>query len=150
MSHPNMKLTPLRAAAALAAVFLLLAGCATTPPLPKVTYPITYQIGVGNTQVTTSAGPQNTNQSATQQVTVEPGETFYYQVVSPVAVTLSVYEAGAGGHTLLGQMQGASFTSSIVPQTSSLEFSFAVSEANTGGTVQFTLSDRPIAPAVTP
>jgi hypothetical protein len=129
-----------------------LSGCATpAPTVPKVAYPVTYQINVGNTEVSAPAGPQNLNVNATQQVTVQPGATLYYQVISPVAVTMYIYADGDGGsHALLGQMQGTSFTSSILPSTSSLEFAFAVAQANSSGTLQFTISDQPIAPAVTP
>jgi hypothetical protein len=43
-------------------------------------------------------------------------------------------------------MQGSNFSSSIVSQTGTLEFVFSAAQANTGGTVTFTISDRPMAP----
>ena len=50
----------------------LLVGC-TTPSerRPVVAYPVTYDVPVGNTQVSASTGPQNLNVSSTQQVAVE-------------------------------------------------------------------------------
>jgi hypothetical protein len=127
---------------------LFAAGCATTPPRPVVHYPVTYDVPVGNTQVNSSAGPQNLNVSSTQQVTADVGEPLYYQIVSPVAVTVSVYERRStdSGRMLLKEMQGTSFTSSITPAVSALEFVFSVQESNSSGTLKFTLSDRPIAP----
>jgi len=132
---------------ALALAFIV-SGCATTP---RVNYPITYQINVGNSQVLSGYGPQNLNVNATQVVAVEPGKTFYYQVVSPLDVTVYVYEhPEANERRLVSQMQGTAFTSSVVPNMDSLEFLFSVTKANTSGTIQFTISDRPIAPVVTP
>ena len=129
------------------------AGCATPPPpRPVVVYPVTYDVPVGNTQVTSSAGDQNLNVSATQQVTAEAGEALYYQIVSPVAVTVSIYERRSpdSGRGLVKEFQGAAFTSSITPVAKSLEFVFSVQESNSSGTLKFTLSDRPIAPGVSP
>jgi hypothetical protein len=146
-----MKLTPSSFFAPLPLILAAcLAGCATSPPMPSVTYPVTYQINLANSQVAASGyGPQNLNVAATQQVTVEPGQTLYYQVNSPVAVTLSIYaDDGAGNRTALGQLQGTSFTSSVLPSTAHLDFAFSVAQPNSSGTLQFTLSDRPIAPAV--
>jgi hypothetical protein len=40
-------------------------------------------------------------------------------------------------------MQGMTFSSTINPSTSVLEFAFAPTLANTNGTLQFTLSDTP-------
>lgn len=131
---------------------LLAAGCeSTTSPYPHITYPATYQLQVGNSQVNSSYGPQSSNVTASQRVTVEPGVPLYYQVVSPVAVTAYVYQDdSSGNHTLIGEMQGTDFNSSITPQTQALDFAFAVSNANSSGTLQFTLSDRPIARPPTP
>ena len=125
---------------------LFLAGCATTASVPRVNYPVSYNVQVGNTQVATAAGGQNLNVAATQQVEVDPGEPLYYRVDSPVDVTVSVFEvASSGSRSLLGQMRGTSFTTSIMPSTSMVEFSFAASQPNSSGLVQFTLSDEPIA-----
>jgi hypothetical protein len=46
-------------------------------------------------------------------------------------------------------MQGSNFSSSVTSQTGTVSFVFSAAQANTGGTVTFTVSDRPIAP-VTP
>lgn len=146
------KHTRLVSFAVLLALGLFASGCSTTPPRPVVHYPVTYDVPVGNTQVSSSAGPQNLNVSSTQQVTAEVGDPLYYQIVSPVAVTVSVYErrSTGSGRMLLREMQGTSFTSSITPSVSALEFVFSVQESNSSGTLKFTLSDRPIAPGVTP
>lgn len=131
---------------------LALTACvAPTPPRPVVAYPVSYQVQIGNTQVTANDGPQNLNVSATQDVSVEPGKTLYYQVVSPIDVTLSLYELPYTNSpsTRLAQTQGTTFTSSITPTTSAVRFTFSATQANSSGTLRFTLSDRPIAPAVT-
>lgn len=132
---------------------LALTACvAPTPPRPVVSYPVSYQVQIGNTQVRANDGPQNLNVSATQDVSVEPGKTLYYQVVSPINVTLSLAELPVPSTTItapIAQMQGTTFTSSITPTTSALRFTFVASQANSSGTLRFTLSDEPIAPAVT-
>lgn len=131
---------------------LALTACvAPTPPRPVVAYPVSYQVQVGNTQVTANTGPQNLNVAATQDVSVEPGKTLYYQVTSPIDVTLSLYELPYTNSpsTRLAQTQGTTFTSSITPTSSAVRFTFTASQPNTSGTLRFTLSDRPIAPAVT-
>lgn len=128
-----------------AATVLWLAGCATTADVPRVSYPVSYNIQVGNAQVATSAGGQNLNVAPTQQVEVVPHEPLYYRVDSPVDVTVSVFELGrAGERSLLGQMRGTSFTTSLMPRTSQVEFAFSASQPNSSGMVQFTLSDEPI------
>jgi hypothetical protein len=136
------------------AVIGLLAGC-SSPPVekrPEVAYPVTYDVPVGNTQVKASTGPQDLNVSSTQQVTAEVGEALYYQILSPVPVTVSVYERTNANQArvLMREFQGTSFTDSIVPSSPNLEFVFAAQRANTGGTLKFTLSDRPLAPAIAP
>lgn len=138
-------LNPKIALLSLAAV-LLVGGCASTPPLTRIKYPITYQVNVGNTRVASDYGPQNLTTSANQQVSVEAGRPIYYQVVSPFEVTVQVSEPSSGGvKRQINQMQGTSFTASITPATPMLEFSFTPSHTNSGGTLQFTLSDQPIA-----
>jgi hypothetical protein len=133
------------------ALALVLGGCATAPMVPHVAYPATYSIQVGNTQVLSVYGPQNSNVTAAQQVTVAPGVPIYYQVVSPVAVTVYVYQDEVNGtRTLIGQMQGMTFSSSITPPVSSLEFAFAVANANSSGLLQFTINDQPMTPAAPP
>ena len=112
-----------------------------------VSYPITYRLPIGNSQVTSAYGPQNLNVNATQDVSVQPGTNLYYQVVAPVNLQFYVFDkTGPGpGGTMLGQMQGSNFSSSVVSQTGVIEFVFSAAQANTGGTVSFTVSDRPIA-----
>jgi hypothetical protein len=133
--------------------FLALTGCVSpTPPRPIVAYPVSYHIPISNTQVVSTDGPQNLTNSPTQDVSVEPGKTLYYQVVSPIDVTLTLSKlpvSTAMSTARIGQMQGTTFTSSITPTTSAIRFTFAASQANSSGTLRFTLSDRPIAPAVT-
>jgi|GEM_PF-1935225 hypothetical protein len=156
LTHHLMKksalLRPLLLAALPFALAFGFSGCATPPPpRPVVMYPVSYDVPIGNTQVSANDGPQNLNVSANQDVIVEPGKTLYYQVSSPIDVTLSLYELASPTMTSarLSQMQGTSFTSSIVPTTNALRFTFSAAQANSSGTLRFTLSDRPIAPAVT-
>jgi hypothetical protein len=136
------------------ALALLLGGCDSQPMVPHIAYPSSYQIQVGNSQVISAYGPQNSNVTAAQQVTVAPGVPIYYQVVSPVPVTVYVYQTDVSGSpALIGQMQGMTFTSSITPAVSSLTFAFAVANANSSGTLQFTINDQPMAtmaPAMAP
>ena len=122
-----------------------LSGCDSAP---SVAYPVTYRIPIGNSTVTSAYGPQNLNVNATQDVSVAPGSTLYYSVTAPVNLQFYVFDkTGPGpGGTQLGQMQGSNFASSIVSQTGTLEFVFSAAQANTGGTVSFTISDRPMAP----
>ena len=128
----------------LAASALLAAGCVTSN-LPRVTYPVTYQIQLGNTQVRSDYGPQNLNVNATQDVTAEAGEPLYYEINSPVPVNVYVYDLGSGdGRTLVGSNQGTLFTASVTPSGGTLRFVFSVAQANTSGVVQFTISDQPI------
>jgi len=140
----------------LAALAALLGGCASPqPPLPTVHYPVTYQVPIGNTSAQASAGPQSLNINATQDVEVQPGIPLYYQIVSPVNVTVYLYEkvGVAPGGNLLGNMQimaGVPTTNQLTPRTTSLEFTFSATQTNSSGTLQFTLSDQPIAAAVAP
>ncbi|MBW8780917.1 MAG: hypothetical protein JF599_03380 [Verrucomicrobia bacterium] len=136
-----------------AAVVFLAAGCHTPERRPVVVYPVTYDIPVGNTQVSASAGAQNLNVSATQQVTARVGEPLYYQIISPVPVTVSIYERRADmpePRMLVRELQGTNFTSSLTPSERLLEFVFSVKDSNSNGTLKFTISDRPIAPVMTP
>jgi hypothetical protein len=137
---------------AAAAFAMGIAGCTSEPTasLPRIHYPVTYNVPVGNTTVASAYGPQNLNVSATQDVTVQPNVTLYYQVNAPISVTMYVYEKGSAGQrgNLIGSMQGTSFVSSINPSDDVLEFAFAPSVTNTNGTLQFTLSDTPLQPAL--
>ena len=136
------------------AVIGLLAGCSAPPAekRPVVVYPVTYDVPVGNTKVKTVTGPQDLNVSSTQQVTAEVGEALYYQIISPVPVTVSVYErtTASQARVLMREFQGTSFTDSIMPSSPNLEFVFAAQQANTGGTLKFTLSDRPLPAFIAP
>jgi hypothetical protein len=106
---------------------------------------------VGNSQVLSAYGPQSSNVTGLQRVTVAPNVPLYYAVVSPVAITVYVYQDNDDGtRTLVGQMQGMTFNSSITPATTALEFAFAVTNANSSGTLQFTISDQPLAAAAPP
>jgi hypothetical protein len=129
-----------------AALLVLLAACSspTTTSLP-----MSYQIPIGNSQVSNAYGVQNLAVNATQDVTVTPGSTLYYQVVSPVNLTFYVFDktGGTPGGTLLGKLQGTTFTSQATSQTGTLEFVFSADQMGTGGTVQFNVSDRALAPA---
>jgi hypothetical protein len=87
-------------------------------------------------------------------VEVQPGVPLFYRINSPVNVTVYMYEkiGAAPGGNLLGQMQiaaGSPTTSQITPRTTALEFVFSATQTNSSGTLQFTLSDQPIAAGVT-
>ena len=79
---------------------------------------------------------------------MQPGLPLYYSVVAPVNLSFYVFDkTGPGpGGTQLGTMQGSAFASSVTSQTGTVEFVFSAAQANTGGTVTFTISDRPITP----
>jgi hypothetical protein len=131
------KLIAFLAAGAAAA---LLAGCSTVP-----TYPMTYQIPIGFSQVASVYGIRNLNVSATHDSNVQPGIPLFYQIASPVNLTLYVFDkTGSGpGGVLLSQMQGTNITSSATATSDTLEFVFSTSQPYTGGTVQLTVSDHP-------
>jgi hypothetical protein len=125
-------------------------GCGT-PSAPHAAYPVSYSIQVDNTQAYSDTTPQNSNMSATQDVAVANGQRLYYQVVSPVDVTVYFYRVeGQGERVFLGQMQGRTFTSSVTPNTNTLEFVFVATQPNSRATLKFTLSDQPVAPAAVP
>lgn len=134
-------ITPL---AALAVCFF--AGCATT----SVQYPITYQVPIGNSTVTSAYGPQNLNVSGVQDAPAIPGEPLYYQIVSPVNLSLYIFDkTGPGpGGPRLAQSQGTFFNTSVTPTGNTVEFVFSAAQQGTGGTVQFTVSDHPIPSAM--
>jgi hypothetical protein len=117
---------------------------------PMIVYPVTYDVPVGNTQVSASTGAQNLKVSPTQEVTADVGEPLYYQIVSPVPVNVAIYERRSPdrGRVLVREFQGTSLTNSIIPAEPHLEFQFAALQPNSSGTLQFTLSDRPLAPSV--
>lgn len=135
---------------AVSAAGLLAAGCATTVPAPQVAYPVTYQIPVGNTNVRAVNGPQDLAVAATQRVSVEPGDPLYYRIASPVDVTVQIYQLlPSGSRTLLTQVQGSNITNAMRPTTPALDFVFQAAQPNSNGTLTFTISDEPIAAAVT-
>jgi hypothetical protein len=128
-----------------AVVALAFTGCDSAP---TVAYPVTYRLPIGNSTVTSAYGPQNLNVNATQDVSVPVGQALYYSVVSPVNLQFYVFDktSPAPGGTQLSTMQGSAFASSVTSQTGTVEFVFSAAQANTGGTVTFTISDRPLAP----
>jgi hypothetical protein len=127
---------------------LLIGGCGTPSP-PHAAYPVTYNIQVDNTQVNSDTSPQNVNMSPTQDVAVVGGQALYYQVVSPVDVTVYFYGVeGQGERVFLNQMQGRTFTSSVTPSTNTLEFVFVATAPNSHGTLKFMLSDQSVAAPV--
>lgn len=129
------------------AAVLLIAGCASEPATPRIKYPVTYSVQVGNTRVASDYGPQNLTTQAVQQVSVDAGRPLYYQVVSPFEVNVTVSESASPGvKKQVSQMQGTTFTAMITPETPLVEFSFTPAHTNSGGTLQFTLSDQAITP----
>jgi hypothetical protein len=125
---------------------LLLAGCASSPD-----YPVTYQIPIGFAQTTSAYGIQNLNVSATHDSTVPAGEPMYYQINSPVPVTLYVFDkTGSGpGGALLNQMQGTNLTATATSSSGTLEFVVSAAQQYTSGTVQLTISDHHLPPSAT-
>ena len=133
---------------ALIFLVLFIVGCGT-PSAPHAAYPVTYGVQVDNTPARSDTRPQNPDMNPTQDVAVASGRLLYYQVVSPVDVTVYFYGVeGQGERVFLGQMQGRTFTSSVMPNTNTLEFVFVATQPNSRATLKFTLSDRPIVPAV--
>ena len=125
---------------------LFIGGCGTPSP-PHAAYPVTYSIQVDNTPAHSDTSPQNLNMSPTQDVAVVSGQRLYYQVASPVDVTVYFYGVeGQDQRVFLGQMQGRAFTSSVTPNTNTLEFVFIPTQPNSSSTLKFTLSDQPVAP----
>jgi hypothetical protein len=143
--QPAMKRERLAGFGALLLCFFI-GGCSTPPP-PRAAYPVTYSIQVDNTPAHSDTSPQNPNLSPTQDVAVVSGRLLYYQVVSPVDVTVYFYGVeGEGERVFLGQTQGRTFASSVTPNTNTLEFVFVATQPNSSATLKFTLSDQPIAP----
>jgi hypothetical protein len=129
---------------------LFIGGCGT-PSAPHSAYPVTYNIQVDNTPAHSDASPQDPVMSPTQAVAVASGKTLYYQVVSPVDVTVYFYGVeGEGERVFLGQAQGRTFAESVTPNTGTLEFVFVATQPNSRATLKFTLSDQPTAPAAAP
>ncbi|HXA81240.1 MAG TPA: hypothetical protein VNV14_08210 [Opitutaceae bacterium] len=126
---------------------LFIGGCGT-PSAPHAAYPAAYSIQVDNTPAHSDTSPQNPSLSPTQDVAVVGGQLLYYQVVSPVDVTVYFYGMeGEGQRVFLGQAQGRTFASSVTPNTGTLEFVFVATQPNSSATLKFTLSDQPIASA---
>jgi hypothetical protein len=107
-------------ASALSLILIWCAGCASMPPPPRLAQPAAYELDfpVAAAGVESARGLE-----VTQTVTVPARELLYYRVDSPVEVTVSVYEGNpARGRTLLGQMRGNRFTTSVMPSTTQVEF----------------------------
>ena len=122
---------------------LFVVGCSSTSSAPHAANPVTFNIQVDNTRI--DSGSQGAND--TQDVTVVSDRRLYYKVVSPVDVTVYFYGVEAPGERMfLGQMQGREFTSSITPNTNTLEFVFVATQPNSSGTLKFMLSVQPFAP----
>jgi len=121
---------------------LAFAGCESTP----VNYPLNYQVPIGNSTVSNAYGPQNLNVSGVQDVPAVPGAPLYYNATAPVNLTFYAFDkTGPGpGGPQLNQSQGTYFNGSVTPTSGTVEFVFSVAQANTAGTVQFTVSDHPI------
>jgi len=125
---------------------LFIVGCGT-PSAPRAACPVTYSIQVDNTLAHSDTSPQNPGMNPTQDVAVASGRRLYFQVVSPVDVTVYFFGVdGQGERVFLGQMQGRTFTSSVTPNANTLEFVFVATQPNSRATVKFTLSGQPIAP----
>lgn len=120
---------------------LALAGCAS-----YTQYPVTYQVPIGPAQITNDFGPPNLVVNAVQDVPARPGAQLYYQVVSPINVMFYAFDkiSSAPGGPILSQLQGTSFYSSVVPTGSKVEFVFSAVQPITGGSIQLTVSDRPM------
>lgn len=128
-----------------AAALLLAAGCASTYSRPRVNYPVTYQIQVGNSQVSAEGDRQNLNVVANQQVEVVPGDRLHFVVDSPVVVRLEIYDAATdGSRRLVSETEGTAFGSSFTPRHGTAVFAFSTARPNSSGLLQFTISDEPI------
>jgi hypothetical protein len=121
---------------------LAFAGCESVP----VNYPLNYQVPIGNSTVSNAYGPQNLNVSGVQDVPATPGQPLYYNATAPVNLTFYAFDkTGPGpGGPQLNQSQGTYFNGSVTPTSSTVEFVFSVAQANTGGTVMFTVSNHPL------
>jgi hypothetical protein len=125
---------------AAAGTCLLLAACATYSQ-----YPLTYQIPIEPTVISSDYGPPNLAVNGVQDVPVHPGAPLYYQVVSPVNVVFYAFDKigpGPGG-PILGQFQGTNFASSVLPTGHTVEFVFSATQPVAGGSVQLTVSSNP-------
>jgi hypothetical protein len=142
---------PLRRHFCAASLTVLLAACASnnTPPLPMVHNPVTYQVPLGGPSVP-HIGDPHLEVGASQDVSVQPGKPLFFEIRSPVDVTVYLYEkvGAAPNANLLRHMEvhaGTPVSAHIVPPSSSIEFLFSNHGANPNGTLQFTLSDQPLA-----
>lgn len=123
-------------------VFLALAGCATYQ-----SNPVTYEVPFGPAQVRSDFGPSSIVVNGIQDVPVRAGAPAYFQLVSPVNVTLYAFDrVGTGpGGPLLSQLQGTSFYTSVLPTSGTVEFVISATQPVTGGSAQLTVSDSPMA-----
>ncbi len=129
----------------LVAGLLLATGCATSSHVPRVNYPVTYQIDVGNTNLSAEGDRQDLNVVATQRLEVTPGDRIHFAVDSPVIVDVSIYEADdRGSRQILWHHEGTVLASTILPRTRALLVEFSAARSNSSGRLSFTVSDRPI------
>ncbi|MGH7997750.1 MAG: hypothetical protein ACREFX_15505 [Opitutaceae bacterium] len=121
--------------AGLALAFVLASGCARTPTLPALSYPVTYRVPLGGGA-----------DGAKRVVAVERDTPLYFRVVSPVPVNAYVYDLSgpSANGALLTQLFGTNFSSSVTPDSSAMEFAFRAARPDARGTVEITLSDRPM------
>lgn len=129
-----------------------LAGCTSTSPRrPVVHYPVTYDVPFGSTQVNASTGKQDLEVNATQRVEADVGDPLYFQIASPVPVSVAVFERKSpdAPRTFVRELQGTNFNGSLVPASPNLEFVFSAPKANSSGNLRFTLSDKPLTTGAT-
>lgn len=119
---------------------LALAACSTGPE-----YPMSYQVPLGPAQVTSAYGPINLSVNGTQDVPAVAGQQLYFQVLSPTPIVLYAFDKdGTTPGATLSQMQGTSFYTSVVPTGDDVQFVISAAQPVTGGSVQLTVSDRPM------
>ncbi|MCF3648950.1 hypothetical protein [Synoicihabitans lomoniglobus] len=136
---------PSRIFTAIAAVALLWgAGCASSSSRPRVSYPVTYQIQVGNSQVSASGDAQNLNVIANQNAEVVPGRRLYVYIDSPVVVDFKIVEIAGSRNRLVTKMEGTRFETSFTPRSDQARFEFSAARPNSSGLLQFTISDQPV------
>jgi hypothetical protein len=123
----------------LVALAAALGGCATSPQ-----YPVTYQVPISNPVITSDYGPASLSVNGVQDVPATPGQLLYFQVLAPMNMVFYAFDkTGSGpGGPLLGQMQGTTLYSSVLPTGNTVEFVFSSTQPVTGGTVQLTVSDH--------
>lgn len=139
---------------AAAVLAFALTGCASwswhnEPPLAVVHFPVSYQVPLGGPAVPHVGNPR-LDITATQDVAVSPSKPLYIAIESPVSLTVYIYErvGAAPNANLLATVDVPArqvVKKRLIPPTSSLEFLFASPGSDVAGTLQFTLSDEPLA-----